>query len=175
MLRGQLPTRPGRHPDDEGNRELSAGHMAQRRSGIHNLIESKQTEVHRHDFHDRAESAQRSADPDADKAQLRQGSVAYAFGAELLEQFLGSRIGSAVPADVLAHQQDPWIVAQGVTHRVVNCGSICRFHVRTSGARRKHVTLEIVDAFPGSGIGEGDRVVDFVGRPPSRSRRCRRW
>ena len=71
MLGGQLPTRPGGHPDDERNRELSAGHMAQRRSGIHNLIEGQQAEVHRHDFHDRAESAQRRADPDADKAQLR--------------------------------------------------------------------------------------------------------
>lgn len=76
MLSGQLSAGPGGHPDDEGHRELSAGHMAQRCSGIHNLIEGEKAEVHRHDFHDRAESAQRRADPDADKAKLREGSVA---------------------------------------------------------------------------------------------------
>ncbi len=71
MLGGQLSAGPGGHPDDERNRELSAGHMAQRRSGIDDLIEGQQAEVHRHDFHDRAETAQRGADTDADKTQLR--------------------------------------------------------------------------------------------------------
>ena len=89
VLGGELPARPGGHPDHERNAELPAGHVAQRRGGIHDLIERQKAEVHRHHFDDRPQPAQRRADPDTDEAQLRQGSVAHPLGTELLEQSLG--------------------------------------------------------------------------------------
>ena len=123
VLGGELPTRAGGHPDHERHGELPAGHVSQRRRGVDDLVERQQAEVDRHHLDDRAQPAQRRADPDADEPQLRQRRVAHPLGPELLEQALGRGIGAAVAADVLAHQDDAWIVAQGIAHGVVDRGS----------------------------------------------------
>ena len=54
VLGGELAPGAGRHSDNERDRELPAGHMAKGRSGIDDLIERQQAEVHRHDFDNRA-------------------------------------------------------------------------------------------------------------------------
>ena len=102
MLGGKLAARTGGHPDDDRDGELSVGHMPHRRGGIHDLIQREQAEVHRHHFDDGPQSVECGTHADADEAEFRDGGIADALGPELLEHPLGHRIGSAVPADILA-------------------------------------------------------------------------
>ena len=70
MLRGQLPTGPCGHPNNERHVELPAGHVEQRGGSIHQLIERQQAEVDCHDFDDRTEPSECGTDAGADEPRL---------------------------------------------------------------------------------------------------------
>ena len=77
-------------------------------------------------FNDRPHAAERRADAGANECQLRQWRVAHALRSELLEQALGHRVGAAIAADILAHQEHPGIrghrLAMGIAQRLAVAG-----------------------------------------------------
>jgi hypothetical protein len=54
MLRRQLPAPTGGHTDHQRDMKLASGHMQIRGSIIEDLVRCQETEVDRHDLHDRA-------------------------------------------------------------------------------------------------------------------------
>ena len=105
VLSGELAARSGRHADHERYVELSARHVADRRSVVQDLVQRQQTEVDSHDLDDGPQAAERGPDARTHESGLRQRRVAKALGAEFLEQPLGDGEAAAVSADVLAHQE----------------------------------------------------------------------
>ena len=106
MLRRKLPPHAGRHADDDWHGKLPARHVAQRRRGVHDLVDRQQAEVDGHDLDDRPHAAERRADASADERGLRKWRIADALFTEFVEQALADCEAAAVPADVLAHQED---------------------------------------------------------------------
>src|SRR4051812_48670824 len=92
--------------------------MADRRRVVDDLVERKNTEINRHDFHDWPHAAEGSADPGADKGGFGEGRVANALGAELVEQPLGDRITAAIATDILAHQEHAGVSKERVSDRL---------------------------------------------------------
>ena len=139
VLRGELAAGAGGHPDHERYVELAAGHVQQRRRVVEDLVEGEQAEVDRHDLDDGPHAAQRGADAGADERRLRQRRVADALRAELLEQAEADAEAAAVAADVLAHEEDAVVAAQGLADAPRawprgRCVSGMRGGSRTSGS-----------------------------------------
>ena len=79
VLRRELSAGARRHADHERDAHLPAGHVAQRRRVVEDLIEREQAEVHGHDLDDRPHAGDRRADPGADEGRLRERRVADAL------------------------------------------------------------------------------------------------
>ena len=120
VLRRKLAPGAGRHADHQRHAELVARHVADRGGGIENLIEREQAEIDRHQLDDRPHAGHRGANAGAGEARFRQRRIADALGAELGEQSLAHRVAAAVAADVLAHQEDLVVAAQGIADRLAH-------------------------------------------------------
>ena len=114
MLGGELASGAGGHPDHHRHVDLAAGHVEQCGGVVEDLVQGQQAEVDRHDLHDRPHPTDGGPDPGADEGRLRQRRIPDALGSEFLEQAETDAEGSAVGADVLAHQEDPFIPVQRV-------------------------------------------------------------
>ena len=124
MLGGELPPGARCHPDHQRYVELAARHVPVERRRVDDLVEREQAEVDRHHLDDRAHAAERRADAGADERELGERCIADTLGSELVEKAFRHRVGSAVLADILAHQEDARIVRERVVKRLA-----CRFAV----------------------------------------------
>ena len=118
VLRRELPAGAGGHPDHQRHVQLAAGHVREGRGVVEDLVEREQAEVHGHDLDDRPQPGERGADARADEAGLRERGVADPLGTELLEQPEADGEAAAVHPDVLAHQEDPVVLAQRLPERL---------------------------------------------------------
>ena len=164
VLGAELAPGPGGHPDHDRHVELAARHVEQGRRVVHDLVEGKQAEVHRHDLDDGSHPAEGGADAGTDEAGLRQGRVPDALGPELLEQAQAHCVAAAVAPDVLTHEEDAFVALEGLRQRPAQRLAVgdgahgARFR---EGALGDHEPLQVLDGLEGAGVGEGDGVVDL--------------
>jgi hypothetical protein len=109
VLSGQLTAGAGRHPDHQRHTELIARHVTNAGRSIENLVECKQTEIHRHQFDDRTHACHGGANAGACETRFRQRCVQDPFRSELRLQPLAHRVATTVAANVLAHEEDTLI------------------------------------------------------------------
>ena len=135
MLGGELTTGAGRHPDHQRHRELIARHVAHGRRVVEDLIERQQAEIDRHQLNNGTHAGHGRADAGAGEAGFRQRRIADAIGTEFCQQTLAHGIAAAIPADILAHQENPLIAAQRIADCLAHGIAIGELH---RGGRRGH-------------------------------------
>ena len=105
-----------------GMLRLAAEHIAELGGAVHQQVAGEQAEVHRHQFGDGAQPAERRPDRRADNDLLGQRRILDALLAELLEEALGDGVGAAVARDILAQNIDalvaPHLLADRLAQRV---------------------------------------------------------
>ena len=96
--------------------------------------------------------------PAPTKADSESGRVADPLGAEFLEQAVADREAAAVPADVLAHEEDPIVAlqrfAEGLAHRLA-IGLLHWCHLAVHGAG------QVGDGFQRPRFGRSDGGVEL--------------
>src|SRR5581483_8330821 len=105
-----------------------------------------QAKINRHDFEDWSQALESRADGQTGNHFFRQGSIAYALFAELIDQSFGHGVGSAVARDILAQDKNALIASHFIADRLSQ-----RLTVRYCA----HKSL-----LPLVTISEGGRVID---------------
>ncbi len=112
MLSRELTAGAGGHADHERHVELAAGHVAERRRVVEDLIECEQAEIDGHDLDDWSHAGERRADACTDERGFRKWRIADAFLAELREKALAHGEAPAIAPHILTHEEDARILAQ---------------------------------------------------------------
>jgi hypothetical protein len=109
-------------PEDDGDRDLAAGHVEHLGRGVHDLVDGEEREVPGHELHDGPQAHHRRAHADAGEPQLGDRRVHDARRPELLEEPAADLVGALVDGDLLPHQEDggiaPHLLAQRLVQRV---------------------------------------------------------
>ena len=127
VLSGQLTAGAGRHPDHHRHTELAARHVTNAGRGVENLVEREQTEIHRHQFDDRAHACYGGANAGACETRFRQRCVSDPFWSELRLQPLAHRVATAIAANVFTHEENTLIAEQRVADRRAHSFPVAKF------------------------------------------------
>src|SRR5690606_31620968 len=106
-------------PEGDRDVELAAAHLQDLRGRIDDLVRSKHREVPGHELHDGAQAVHGRAHGDAREAELGNGRVDHALGAELVQHALAHLVGAVVFRHLLAHEEDVGITAHLLAHCLV--------------------------------------------------------
>jgi hypothetical protein len=99
---------------------------------VDDLLERERQEVLVHDLDDRAHALHGRADTRAHDRHLRDGRIADALGAELIEEALRDAHGAAHLGDVLAHDENVVVLAHRARERIADGFAIRQLSHRTS-------------------------------------------
>src|SRR5450759_2407629 len=109
MLRTALRAASAGHPNDQGYLWLAAKHVVKFGRAIDYQVAGEQTEIDGHQFEDGAQTAQRRADGRTGYYFFRQGSVAHALFAKLLEQSFADGVGAAITGDIFTQDKNAFV------------------------------------------------------------------
>ncbi len=134
VLRARRPARSTLRADRERHLQLATRHRPVLRRLVDELLHGEREEVLVHDLDDRPHPLHGRADPAADDRHLRDGRVADAPRAELVEEALRDGHRAAHLRDVLAHDEDALVLPQRPRERVAHRLAIGQLrHRRASG------------------------------------------
>src|SRR5215813_2204802 len=119
VLRGELVRGTAGAADDDRHVVLAAGHVAEFRRRVHDLIERQQREVERHHLDHRPQADHGGTDAHAGEARFGDRRVDDALGAELFEEALRHLVGALVETDFLADHEDVGVAAHLLAQREV--------------------------------------------------------
>ena len=101
--------------NDEGNGELTAGHIADLGGVVDDLVHGQEAEVDSHQLHHRAEADHSCAHAGAHDNRLGQWRVFdAAFAVPLVEAF-GDGESPTIGADVFTHEENALVLIKGFT------------------------------------------------------------
>ena len=102
--------------EDDGDFELSAGHVADVGGVVDDLVEADEGERPAHEFDDRAQAGHGRADAEAGEAGFADRRVDHAARAEFFEHAGRHLVGAVVLRDFLAHEEDVFVAVHLLGH-----------------------------------------------------------
>src|SRR5215211_721226 len=118
MLCRKLKCRAVRPAKDHWHGKLSARHVEHLRGSIHDLIDSKESEIPRHELDDRAQSYHRRTNANTREAELGDRRVDNSHRAEFVEQSLGDFVSAIVLRYFLTHKEHTIVSGQLLAERL---------------------------------------------------------
>ena len=106
VLAGVPPSRAHGRPEHNGDFHLSAGHIPQLGSLVHNRVQADGDKIVVHPLHHRTHAPHGGAYGDAGEAGLADGGVDHPVGSELIPEALGNGKHIAHDTHVLADDED---------------------------------------------------------------------
>ena len=106
MSRADAGAAIGRAADDDGAVDLTAGHVADHRAVVDDLVPGDGVETPEHELHDRTHAEHAGADAHADETGLADRGVHEALVTPLVPEALGHFVGTVVLGDFLSHHHD---------------------------------------------------------------------
>src|SRR5881396_191230 len=135
MLSAQLVRGRSRPANYDRHTDLPAGHVADLRRVVHNLIHREDRKVKGHHLDDGTKSGHGRADRQAGKSQFGDRRIDDAPGAELFQEALADLKGALIVGDILTDQEDLLVAPHLLPQRFVERFPIGKGHDSTSSAR----------------------------------------